>query len=935
MYQKLMMFLAIGAASAMAADKCLVEWTFKTPEAVAAWAQKTNHVQDVKLGDEGMTGVLADWDPWITSPQFSIKSKPWQYVEIQAKTDADGGGNIFFTHTNDTPYDGFFPKQNVSMRFKGDNQWQTYVVTPGWTGPDIIKIRLDFPAVYNKELGLKNFTIRSIRIMEPDYEKTPPTLPRWSFLNGSAGWSADGDSVLAVKNDGLRISSGDPAARSTITSGHVNIDTFEHGTWLNITMAASAGREATLSWISSLLGRQSRSFAIKADDQYHMYNVDLSGSPGWMDKVYELTLTVSDVPGASGAVKALSIAPDPQGPAQLEIKDDGLIEAINRTQKPCQFSYTIINTGGTTVEGASISRFILPKGVKVADNDTRWLSLPAMKPFEPVTSTFFLQADKPTEGEYVMEISFAGQSMSHSGPLSFSPNLNLPKADYVPEPKPVKSDYEVGALYFPGWERYEKWERIWRVDPIRKPVLGWYDESNPEIVDWQIKWLVENGIQYLLVDWYWNRGRINLEHWVKAFQQARYKSHMKWAMMWANHNGKGSHSIEDQIKVTQYWIDNYFNTPEYYTIDDMPVVMIWSWSGMNDDMKDQGGLKALLDVSQKVVREAGYKGIHFSVMKWPESEVAAANIQWLKDQGAHSTSIYHYMHHGGKANNPRNFSFELVADTNKDLWEKLHQTGILPFFMNISTGWDDRPWNNRTIIYDRSPELFQKICQDAKAFADRTGQKKRILLSPLNEWGEGSYIEPNREFGFKMYEAVRNTFAKKPFGGWPLNYGPSDVGLGPYDYPTPAHSTDSSRSSWDFADNNAQGWRNLMGLADWRVENNQLAFTTVGSDPAISIQLNRLDTKQFKRLTLRIKATPDAKSPAGNKEKVQLFWSTTTSPITESLSMSQEYNANDQFTDVVFELGQHRLWRGKVTSFRMDPLSRTGAKIAIHSIRME
>ncbi|MDD4538716.1 MAG: hypothetical protein PHT80_06840, partial [Lentisphaeria bacterium] len=137
MLKKLMLCLALGSSALMAADKCLVEWTFKTAADVAAWSAKTNHVADVTLCEEGMCGVLSDWDPWITSPQFHIKAKPWQYVEITAKTDANGGGTIFYTNTNNTQYDGFSPKINVGMRFTGDNQWQTYTVTPGWTQQDI------------------------------------------------------------------------------------------------------------------------------------------------------------------------------------------------------------------------------------------------------------------------------------------------------------------------------------------------------------------------------------------------------------------------------------------------------------------------------------------------------------------------------------------------------------------------------------------------------------------------------------------------------------------------------------------------------------------------------------------------------------------------------------------------------------------------------
>ena len=57
---------------------------------------------------------------------------------------------------------------------------------------------------------------------------------------------------------------------------------------------------------------------------------------------------------------------------------------------------------------------------------------------------------------------------------------------------------------------------------------------------------------------------------------------------------------------------------------------------------------------------------------------------------------------------------------------------------------------------------------------------RRFCLAPLNEWGEGSYAEPNAEFGFGLYEAIRETFFEQPSEGWPLNYTPSDVGRGPY-----------------------------------------------------------------------------------------------------------------------------------------------------------
>jgi hypothetical protein len=182
-----------------------------------------------------------------------------------------------------------------------------------------------------------------------------------------------------------------------------------------------------------------------------------------------------------------------------------------------------------------------------------------------------------------------------------------------------------------------------------------------------------------------------------------------------------------------------------------------------------------------MVKEAGLKGVYFVAMKWPEASTKAVDIQWLADAGFEMTSIYHFMDDGGKAVTRRKFNFDLVVDASKPFWERRMATGILPFLPNLSTGWDDRPWNDHCWIAERTPAKFGKICRDFKHFAEETGIK-RAVLAPVNEWGEGSYAEPCREFGFEMYEAIRENLCEKPESGWPLNFGPKDVGLGPYEY---------------------------------------------------------------------------------------------------------------------------------------------------------
>ena len=107
---------------------------------------------------------------------------------------------------------------------------------------------------------------------------------------------------------------------------------------------------------------------------------------------------------------------------------------------------------------------------------------------------------------------------------------------YIPEPQPQKSEIEITAFYYPGTEQMAEWDQVEQTLPGIKPLLGWYDESNPEVIDWQIKWAVEHGISSFCLDWYWNQGDQRLDHWIKSFYKARFRKYLKWYMMWANHN---------------------------------------------------------------------------------------------------------------------------------------------------------------------------------------------------------------------------------------------------------------------------------------------------------------------------------------------------------------------------------------------------------------
>jgi len=358
------------------------------------------------------------------------------------------------------------------------------------------------------------------------------------------------------------------------------------------------------------------------------------------------------------------------------------------------------------------------------------------------------------------------------------------KAAYIPEPQPATCKYDLGVFYFPGWDTMARWKPILGY-PDRKPVLGWYDEANPECVDWQIKWAVEHGIRFFMVDWYWDQGKTHLDHWIhKGFMNAKFRKYLKWCVMWANHNAPGSHSAEDWQKVTQYWIDNYFAMPEYYRVDDRPVVVIWAPSNIQRDVGGTEQVGKLLAMSQDMAKKAGYKGIHFVAMGYFKSAALSAQ---LKSEGYEASTTYHsFPYAQKKIASPQRFPFSEVVRQSPEIWSaEDEQSGGLDYWPVIETGWADEPWAGKekaTVIHDRTPEEFGKLCRLAREYADKHN-KKIIALSPWNEWGEGSYIEPYAQHGFGHLDQLRDAFCEP--GNYPKNLTPADVGRGPYDLPMP------------------------------------------------------------------------------------------------------------------------------------------------------
>jgi hypothetical protein len=105
----------------------------------------------------------------------------------------------------------------------------------------------------------------------------------------------------------------------------------------------------------------------------------------------------------------------------------------------------------------------------------------------------------------------------------------------------------------------------------------------------------------------------------------------------------------------------------------------------------------------------------------------------------------------------------------------------LPEVVTVSQGWSG--WHDEGSIWKIPPRQYKELLEKAKAiirtFPAKELGSKMLLLDNWNEWSEGHYIAPHREYGFGYLDAVREVFSDAPRNHVDLL--PRDVGMGPYD----------------------------------------------------------------------------------------------------------------------------------------------------------
>jgi hypothetical protein len=456
-------------------------------------------------------------------------------------------------------------------------------------------------------------------------------------------------------------------------------------------------------------------------------------------------------------------------------------KAMTRAGRPLPVRVTVANDG----PASSVNiRLEAPAPLVVTDDRLKSIKIPA----GGVTDVIWeVSASEACRNQLRVVVEVDGQTIAQRElPVRFLPALPGQQLDYIPPPRPADSQLLIGAHHCPLWEesRPQMWDQILKY-PERTPALGFYDQDNPEISDWETVWALEHGIDFFIYCWYRTSQGGPVETMfenaiTKAFFESRYRKQMQFTIMWENQR-RGVSGIADlkdlQDNLFPYWMDTFFQHPSYLKVDNKPVLFIYRPEFLVQDLGGEAEVAAALDWMRKACQSAGFDGL---TILGEYRGLDANHLQLMKRLGLDYTFAYCW-HVQGNPDPDR------AIATQMSYIRQTQQLNILPQVVTVSQGWTG--WRNEGSIWKIPPADYESLLRQANEFVQTIPPsqlgRKMLILDNWNEWGEGHYIAPYTDEGFGYLDAIRNVLTTAPSEHQDLI--PEDLGMGPYDRAFRAH----------------------------------------------------------------------------------------------------------------------------------------------------
>ena len=356
-----------------------------------------------------------------------------------------------------------------------------------------------------------------------------------------------------------------------------------------------------------------------------------------------------------------------------------------------------------------------------------------------------------------------------------------------------KTDIKTIALYLPQfysfkennewWEKgFTEWYNVRRAKPLynghhqpRIPgdninYLGYYDLTNVNFIEKQIQLAKMHGIYGFGIYYYWFSGKRLLEKPIDIILNNK-KIKFKFLLIWANEDWtRRWNGFEGKILIRQ----EYEKCDPYNFIEDIKKYII-------DQRYIKINNKAIIGLYEpkKIVNLSN------TISTWRESakKLGLGEIYIINCLNSHSYKMmkdlklfdatYEFSPRDSLKYFVKDKPYSLYATTlYKDI-DYINITDNFPLYRGCMLEFDNSPRKKRkALIYEYySPEQFFMINKKIiKWTRDRYNESNRfIFINAWNEWGEGTYLEPDKKYGYSSINSLSKALFNKTYNEIKLN----------------------------------------------------------------------------------------------------------------------------------------------------------------------
>lgn len=343
-------------------------------------------------------------------------------------------------------------------------------------------------------------------------------------------------------------------------------------------------------------------------------------------------------------------------------------------------------------------------------------------------------------------------------------------AFYLPQYHPIPENDEWWGPGFTEWTNVAKARPLYRghQQPRMPGELGFYDLRLAETRARQAELARMHGIEGFCYWHYWLGGGRRLLERPFAEVLNTGEPDFPFCLGWANHPWTGVWFGSDDVLVEQTypgeedhrahfdWLLAAFRDPRYIQVEGKPLVCIHR-------PQDIPNMKQAMELWRKWATDAGLSGLHIVgegrfVEDCDALGIDAVSYTYHRQIGFLKPRSRYIRRWLGQFRQVRGVPavFEYA-----DAMKYFLREGKSPIneYPSIVPNWDSTPrlGAKGVVLRNPHPELFRQHVREALTKVAHKPFEHRILFAKSwNEWAEGNYLEPDREFGRGFLEVLRD-----------------------------------------------------------------------------------------------------------------------------------------------------------------------------------